>query len=173
MAHRKKYEAKDEFAAYIRHIQDEHVRIYVTDRVIRQIHWYDRKGSVNKSGFRWAMAVSILLSALIPVFTLLADSPYELTVKIIITALSSCITAISAVSALYRFRELWIQYRTYCEILKSVLHRFFTLCGEFQGLHEKDAFPVLVASCEQYMTKEYQVWATHVPSCDRDHSASS
>lgn len=173
MSKAKKYEAREEFAAYIGHIKDEQVRIYIIDRVLRQIHWYDKKGSSNKSGFKYAMVISIILSALIPVFTLLADSPYELTVKIVITALSSCITAISAVSALYRFRELWVQYRTYCEILKSVLHRYFTLCGEFQGLHEKDAFPVLVASCEQYMTKEYQVWATTIPCYDKDHSASS
>jgi hypothetical protein len=120
------------------------------------------------------MVTSIILSAFIPIFTLLSDASYGIIIKILITTLSSAITAISAIIALYNYRELWIQYRSNCEILKSVLHRFFTKCGEFNNVDESKSYEMLVMSCEEYLTKEFQTWvASNTPQSNSNHDSST
>lgn len=169
-----KYSPKDDFIQYIPGIQDERIRIYINNRVLEQIDWYDKKSSKNQFYYKVYMIVSIILSAFIPIFTLLADASFGIIIKIIITTISSAITAISAIMALYNFRELWIQYRSNCEILKSVLHRFFTKCGEFSNVEGSKSYETLVMSCEEYLTKEFQTWvASNTPKSSSDQSSTN
>ena len=118
------------------------------------------------------MIASIILSALIPVITLFSDSACPLIAKVLITAISSTITAISAIISLCHFQELWIQYRSNCEILQSVLHRFFTKSGEFHNCSDEKALDLLVMTCEEYLTQEFQTWvASNTPRPDSPPSA--
>ena len=45
-----------------------------------------------------------------------------------------------------------------CEILKSILHRYFTQTNEFKTTDNNKRFKLLVSTCEEYMTKEFQTW---------------
>lgn len=168
------YSVKKEFDPYLGQIKDNDLKNYIIERVIGQIDWYDRKSSINQNNYKKFMVTSIILSAFIPIFTLLSDASYGIIIKILITTLSSAITAISAIIALYNYRELWIQYRSNCEILKSVLHRFFTKCGEFNNVDESKSYEMLVMSCEEYLTKEFQTWvASNTPQSNSNHDSST
>jgi len=167
------YSVKDDYKQYIPTIKDERIKIYINNRVLDQIDWYDKKSAKNQADYKKCMVLSIVLSASIPVFTLLADK-YGITIKLIITAISSTITAISAITALYNYRELWVQYRSNCEILKSVLHRFFTKCGEFSNIDDSKAYEILVMTSEEYLTKEFQTWvASNTPKSNTDQVSST
>ncbi len=164
---------KDEFAEYLSRIEDGNLKSYITCHVLRQMAWFDRKSMSRQRMYKATMIISIIMSSLIPVVTLMSDIPGNLAFKIIITALGSGVTALSAVGALCKFKELWIQYRMQCEILRSILHRFFAECGEFGNVSKSSPYARLVDVCEDYMKKESESWASIMPGGGRHSSISS
>lgn len=147
-------------------------KLYIENRVLDQVDWYNKKSARNQVLFKRWMITSIVLSAFIPILTLLSDIPCSILIKISITAISSAVTAISAIISLYHFQDLWVQYRANCEILQSILHRYLTKTGEFRNATEDDALNLLVMSCEEYMTKEFQTWvASNTPRPDNQSSS--
>lgn len=154
------YDIKDDFMYYLDSMENGNLKAYIEKRVIGQIKWYDKKSSKNQFWYKICMIISIIMSACIPVLTLMLDLPHGIIIKIIISTLSSSITGISAIIALYNYRELWVQYRTNCEILKSTLFRFFTRSGEFKELEDTKVYDVLITSCENYIVKEFETWGS-------------
>lgn len=148
-------------------------KLYIENRILDQIDWYNDKSSKNQKHFKKWMVTSILLSACIPILTLFSDIKCAIRIKVAITAISSAITVISAIISLYHFQDLWVQYRANCEILQSILHRYLTKTGEFRNATEDDALNLLVMSCEEYMTKEFQTWvASNTPRPENQSSSS-
>lgn len=161
------YSPKQNFQQYLEYLPDGSKKLYIQNRVLDQIDWYSHKASKNQTLFKRWMVLSIILSGLIPVLTLLSDTSYPLLIKLLITLISSSVTAISAFLSLYHFQDLWVQYRANCEILQSLLHRYLTHTGEFNVTSEDKAFDILVMSCEEYMTKEFQTWViSNTPHSD-------
>jgi uncharacterized protein (DUF486 family) len=161
---------EDEFAPYMNAMQDGNIKSYICGRVLRQIKWFDKRSLMNQWFYKSAMIISIIISGCIPVITLMLDVPGGIGFKLVIAGLSSCITVISAVCAFCKFSELWIQYRMQCEMLKSILHRFFAE----HGPHGNDPSPFipLISKCEEYMKKEAVSWAALIPY-HKDHSIGS
>lgn len=149
---------ENEFKYYLDNMEDVDIRTYIQERIIRQLKWYEKKSNNNQLWYRILMVISIIMSSSIPVLTLMLDLSYI--IKIIISVLSSSITCISAIITLYNYRELWVQYRTNCEVLKSVLYRFFTRSGEFKDLEDSKIHEMLITSCENYITKEFETWGS-------------
>lgn len=151
---------KKQFDSYLDVMVDSSLKTYIVERVLDQIAWYDKKSAEKQAYFKTLSIVAIILNAIIPVMVLLSDNCVF--VKLLIAGLSSSAGVISAIVGLCGYKELWIHYRSNCELLKSTLHRFFLRAGEFRQFADdefalKDA---LVASCEQYFTKEFQTWVT-------------
>lgn len=160
MFKRNTYDIKNEFINYLGKMENGNIKTYIEERVIGQIKWYDQKSSKNQFWYRLFMIISIIISGLIPILTLMLDLPFGFIIKIIISALSSTVTAISTITALYNYRELWVQYRTNCEVLKSILHSFFMKNGEFANVEGDDVYNILTTSCENYITKEFRAWGS-------------
>lgn len=160
MFKRNTYDISNEFINYLESMEKGNIKTYIEERVVGQIKWYDKKSSKNQFWYKLFMIISIVTSGLIPVLTLMLDLPFGFIIKIVISALSSTVTAISAIIALYNYRELWVQYRTNCEMLKSILHRFFMKNGEFLNVEAEDAYNILTISCENYITKEFRAWGS-------------
>lgn len=158
MNKKNKYKVENQFKYYLDNMKDENMKTYIEERVIEQIKWYEKKSSRNQFWYRMFMIISIIMSGSISVLTLMLDLSHGIKIKIIISVLSSSITGISAIIALYGYRKLWVQYRTNCEILKSVLYRFFTRSSEFKGLEDEKVYDMLISSCENYIIKEFQSW---------------
>lgn len=168
------YQPSQRFKTYIEHnSQLSYIsKSYIENRVLDQIDWYNKKSTENHIHFKKWMIASIVLSAFIPILTLLSDIPCSLLIKLSITAASSAVTAISAIISLYHFQDLWVQYRANCEILQSILHRYLTNTGEFRNSTDDDALNLLVMTCEEYMTKEFQTWAaSNTPHPDNQSSS--
>ena len=104
------------------------------------------------------MIFCIALSALIPVLT---ANIGLVAYKVAMTAFGCSVTVVSSFRAFCRFRELWIRYRTQCELLKSTLHQFFSNSGDFKSSPEPQK--LLVELCEGYMMKETSTWAARIP----------
>lgn len=151
---KEQYNIADEFR-----YNDDTTKSYIQNRLIGQIKWYDNKSAKEQKVYKRLSVISIIITATIPIATLLLDFNYlNCFVKILIAVFSSIATILSSINSLYKHRELWIQYRTNCELLKSVLHRYYTKSAEFKSTSDEEAFALLVESCEQYFTKEFDNW---------------
>ncbi len=156
----KKKTIKSEFDPYVQSIEDTAEKAYIVERVIGQIDWYNKKSSGNQKSYKTAMILSIAISALIPIVTICIDLFAVPWMKIAITALSSAVTAITAINALCNYRELWIGYRTNCELLKSELHKYLIGIALSRSAEEKQDFALFMRKCESLLTKEYKYWAS-------------
>lgn len=162
------YKVTDNFRSYLDAVAPDNQKSYVKYRIMDQIDWYNSKACRSQKLFKSWMITSVILSAIIPVLTLFAEC---IVAKILIAIFSSAITAISAVISLYHWRELWVQYRSNCELLQSILHCYFTRAGEFHGLHDDEAFQRLVDRCEEYMTKEFRSWSAFAISNQKSQAS--
>ena len=147
-----------QFEPYLDEMENSPLKTYIEKRVLDQIIWYDQKSVEKQTRFKKLTIVNIILNAIIPIVVLFSD--YGILVKALVTGLSSSAGAINAIVALCEFKDLWIQYRSNCELLKSTLHRFFLKSGEFRHIADDQSalMDALVASCEEYFTKEFQSW---------------
>lgn len=149
-----------QFLPYLERMPDCPIKIYIKKRVIDQIEWYDNKSMVKQRRFKLLSVATILLNALIPVATLLTE--YGITIRILIASISSAAVAINAILALCSYKELWVQYRSSCELLKSILYRYFNHTGEFYPIKDQpdQCAQLLVTLCEEHFTKEFQSWSS-------------
>lgn len=147
-----------QFEPYLDEMENSPLKTYIEKRVLDQIIWYDQKSVEKQTRFKKLTIVNIILNAIIPIVVLFSD--YGILIKALVTGLSSSAGAINAIVALCEFKDLWIQYRSNCELLKSTLHRFFLKSGEFRHIADDQSalMDALVASCEEYFTKEFQSW---------------
>lgn len=155
------YSIINEFKDYD-YIQDTDInrKNYINNRILGQIEWYDSKSSAYQMKYKsWTIA-STILSATIPILTLALnfDGILSTICKFAISIISSFVTVISCALAMTKYKELWIQYRTNCEILKSILHKYCTKTGEFDSDDIQKNFSILTSSCEDYLTKEFEKW---------------
>lgn len=148
------------FKEYEQYLQNHPVEYssYITNRLIVQIIWYDKSAINKQNKYKKLTIISIILTGIIPVLSLFTGFNYGFLASVLITITSSVSTTILSITNLCEYQKLWIEYRSTCEILKSILHRYFTNTGEFISKNIEDNFKLLVSSCEEYMTKEFQTW---------------
>jgi len=153
---------KERFKPYLDKMENSDLKMYIENRVIEQIAWYSRKSREKQKRFKFFSILSIFLNAVIPVFVLFSD--FSTLAKYLVTGLSSLAGAINTVMILCRYQDLWVQYRSNCEFLKSVLYRFFLKTGEFKNIAGDEAalMDVLASHCEGYFMKEFQTWGSIV-----------
>ena len=136
-------------------IEDEETRNYLLDRVLPQMKWYSTKSAQYQTMYYHLMAATILMGALIPVFSLGANSA---AVKVIIALLGASVTAINAYIALHNYRDLWVTYRNTREDLIHHLYCYFNRAGVFTSSENLDV--LLVNVCEDTLSKENGGWTT-------------
>ena len=151
---------RKQFDSYLSEMNDSHLKSYIVERVIGQIVWYDQKSIEKQRLFMRLSITAIVLNAIIPVMVLLSDEC--VLVKVLIAGLSSTVGVINSIVALCGYKDLWIHYRSNCELLQSVLHRFFLRAGEFRQVADDETVlkDILATTCEQYFSKEFQTWAS-------------
>ncbi len=154
----------DEYTEYLKHLPYDKIKNYIEKRVINQIIWYDKKSIIKQNKYKYLMVTTFILNTLIPILTIFFASIIlnDNISKFVVTALSATSSAILSVLSFFNYHDLWVQYRTNCEILKSILHRYFTGTGEFVSGSDEDNFNTLVVLCEDYLTKEFGNWVSTV-----------
>ncbi len=125
---------------------------YLKNRVLDQIIWYDKKAAYNQKMFKKLSIYSFCISASIPVFTIFGEC---FGIKIVIALLGAVVSVISYIINICTYKDLWVQYRMNCEMLKSEISKF---ANKVSPYNTDTAFSVLVENCEQYFTKEFSKW---------------
>lgn len=141
----------------IAQVQSEKIKSYISNRLMPQMEWYSSKGrECKKKYYRWTVG-TIVLGALIPVVSVLADG--NIIVKVILVALGSIATACDAYIAMHNFKELWITYRSLREKLLRTLYFYFNNAGVFAQESTQEAKDVLLVNiCENEMSAESSEW---------------
>lgn len=145
------------FVEWLENVQDPITADYIKDFVIGQMEWFGRESVKCKKRYKNWMLVSIIISGLIPVASVFADG--TLVMKVIIAALGSATTAVSAYLHLQSYQELWGNYRYNREYLHSILCSYFIKTGVFANCTDQEARDkLLVETCEDFFRKEVEVW---------------
>ena len=148
---------QEEFKEYVEKL-DSNKKVYIQNRLLGQIMWYDKQAICKQKKYKILSIISIILTAIIPAISLYTGFEYGIIASTGIAIFSAISTAIMSILNLCEYQKLWIEYRSNCEILKSVLYRFFTRSKEFYGLNEEKAFDLLIQTTEEYLLKEFQTW---------------
>jgi len=142
-------------------VQNEKLRSYINGRIIPQMKWYSSKSREYKRKYHRCMTASILLGALIPVFSVFADGAVE--VKVILTSLGAAVTAINAYLSLHGYKDLWLNYRTIRERLLRILYCYFNDAGIFaQKDTQAERDVLLINICEEELSCENDGWLTYM-----------
>ena len=127
---------------------------YLQDRVEDQISWYDNNSKSNQTWFKSLRIIEIVSAAIIPFIAGFSDSvPFG---AIIIGALGIVIAVCAGLSALNKYQENWLTYRTTCETLR---HEKFLFLTKTKPYDDNEAFNQFVGRIENLISKENIQWA--------------
>lgn len=130
---------------------------YLNDRLNDQIDWYDKKSQTNQKWFKGLRLLEIVAATIIPFLAGIGSNiPYY---SIIIGGLGVIIAVSAGLSALYKYHENWIEYRTTSETLKHEKYLFQTKCLPYDN---EDAFCKLAQRVEGLISKENTQWSRYV-----------
>jgi len=127
---------------------------YINERLEKQIEWYDTKSQNNQKWFKNLRVVEFVSAAVIPFIAGYSESiPCS---EVIIGTLGVIIAICAGLSALNKYQENWLTYRTTCETLKHEKYLFLTGCKPYQ---DESAFNLFVERIEGLISKENSQWS--------------
>ena len=130
---------------------------YFKERLDDQIAWYSKKSQHNQHWFKYLRLVEIFSAALIPYLSGMGDKiAYS---QWLIGGLGVFIAVAAAITALFKYQENWIEYRTTAEQLKHEKYMYLTNAKPY---HTEDKFQFLVERVESLISKKNSSWAAIV-----------
>lgn len=129
---------------------------YIEQRLDNQKDWYSKNSQKNQHWHKRLQIIQILSAASIPFLPSVIPMPSAL--NIATGALGVLIAVITGVSALYKFDEKWIKYRTTAESLKHEELLYETRVEPYDG---DDPFTVLVQRVEALISQENRDWSQY------------
>lgn len=130
-------------------------KTYLSDRIDDQINWYNKKSKIFQNRFKLLKVIVIIGSVTIPFLVgLIEDGTINL--KIAVGIIGVAIAAIEGVLSLYKYQELWLQYRLASEMLQREKLIFLTGSGVYHN--NPNAFKDFVQRSEAIMSSENQSW---------------
>lgn len=126
---------------------------YLTERVQDQIDWHNRKSAANQRNYKQLQVIVIASSALLPLLAGFQSTTPQLGYAI--GAIGVVIAVLTGVASLYRFQELWVDYRMTAEALTQEKYRFLTQSSPY----DKDAsLAQLVQRVEAVLSHQNSQW---------------
>ncbi len=136
----------------------EFIEDYIAKRYEDQVGWYDKKAGWNRwwySRIQWTM---IVFSAVTPV---LLSARHELPQTVaVFTSLGVAILAAGLKA--FRFEELWFNYRSTCEALRTQFYLFRAGLGDFSNPETREAR--FVETVEAMLSRENTLWLSSANS---------
>lgn len=102
---------------------------YIAKRVNDQIEWYDKKSQDAQNRYKFSQLIEICAAALIPLLSSYTANCRKM--ALLVGILGCIITAIEGMERLFKWHEMWIEYRTTCELLKYHLNLYLTHTGPY------------------------------------------
>ena len=130
---------------------------YIEQRLDNQKDWYARNSQKNQRWHKLLQVIQILSAASIPFLVTVITQQYAL--NITTGALGVLIAVITGITALYKFDEKWIKYRTTAESLKHEKFLYETRVEPYDGA---DSFPLLVQRVEALISQENSDWSQYI-----------
>ncbi len=130
---------------------------YFKERLEDQIIWYNKKSRFNKRIYLILSTIGIVAASSIP-FLVSYVTEKNPEFKIVVGILGVFIAIITGAIALFKCQELWIEYRTTCELLNQQRYLFETGTKPYDG---DDAFHILVENVEYIISKELSRWSQY------------
>lgn len=131
---------------------------YIAQRVDGNINWYNKKAMANKQYHIASKMLIMVLSATIPVITLIQ---FDLKPKdIIIATIGAAIAILTGLSGLMSYQEKWTGYRSAAEELVHLKTIYLTKTGDYK---DRD-FDYFVSAVEDVLKGERAAWEVHTSS---------
>ena len=130
------------------------VETYMKDRVDDQINWYELKSSVNQKSYKRLRLIEIVAAAAITLLVGLVTQYPNLT--LVIGGLGILVAVISGSMGVFKFYELWAEYRLASESLKQQKFLFLTNTAPYD---QQNKFNLFVESIENIIKDENSRWA--------------
>ena len=133
---------------------------YLLDRVFPQMAYYSKASGTCKKIYYHLTLLCIIFNGIIPFIMLFEEfTCLARYVKFAVTALSSAAGILTAIVALKKHRELWIQYRICLEQLKRAVSMYFLGVGDFDHDQKpEERARTLFAVCENILSAEHNQW---------------
>lgn len=128
---------------------------YLEQRLEDQLNWYERKSSYYQVRYKALRLLEIIAAAIIPFLSGLV-STFDWVVYVI-GGLGIVIAVSAAISAMGKYHEYWIQYRTTSEQLKQEKFMFLTKTGPYEETEGR--LNQFVERVEALIAKENATWA--------------
>ncbi len=129
---------------------------YLSERLDNQIKWYSSKSRYNQKMYKRLGLLEIISASLIPLLSGLSSMiSYS---EWIIGILGVIIAVAVGASALYKFHENWLAYRTTLEALKHEKLLYLTQTAHYDN---DERFQTLVSRAENIMVNENQNWLVY------------
>ena len=129
---------------------------YFSERLDDQIKWYSNKSRYNQKMYKRLGLLEIIAASLIPLLSGLSSMiSYS---EWIIGILGVIIAVAAGASALYKFHENWMAYRTTLEALKHEKLLYLTQTNPYEN---DERFQTLVSRAESIMVNENQYWLAY------------
>jgi uncharacterized protein DUF4231 len=130
-------------------------KAYLSDRVDDQINWYSKKSKFNQNRYKLLKTIMILVSVTIPFLAGLIKGESDI-LKIAVGVGGILIAGIEGILSLYKYQDLWLQYRLTAEMLGREKILFITEAGQYEN--NPNAFKLFVKQAESIMGSENQAW---------------
>ena len=129
-------------------------RDFLEERLEDQIRWHTRKSTWNNWWFKRLQVLSIICGALVPLVVGIGDQT-PVSIKIVSGGLGVVVAVSTAMMSLFRFQELWIDYRITAEALRGEKYRYETKVTPYDSV---DAFQILVDRVETLLDRQNIRW---------------
>ena len=129
-------------------------KVYFADRLENEIVWYEKKSRNNKRYYYFLRVVELVSAALIPFLINYLSADTKL-LKSAIEMLSIIVVVTTGMLSLFRFHELWTEYRTNAESLK---HEKYLYLSASRPYDKGDKFKLLVERVERLISIENSRW---------------
>lgn len=130
---------------------------YLNQRIDDQINWYSKKSTFNKKRYQFIKALVIIISASIPVLAIMISGNDEI-LKIAVGVAGVLIVALQGLLSLYKYKDIWLQYRMTAEMLQREKLLYLTGSGSYKNSKNLQTF---VERAEAIMSTENQGWLTN------------
>ncbi|MFG2879809.1 DUF4231 domain-containing protein [Streptomyces sp. NPDC048337] len=120
------------------------------ERLAQYQGWYDRKAVRMKAVHLRMRTASVVGGALVPALVNI-DLPFA---RITATVLSLVVVCSVSLESVYRYREMWKNYRSTEQLLGHEQVYFETRVGPYAGLSDGESFTRLVSRVEKAIANE-------------------
>ena len=131
-------------------------REYITDRLNKQIQWFDGKSLCNQKKYKRFKKVECFFTFSMPLIGIIPLGEDYLINKIVLLFLGAAVAYLQFWNKLETYYELWYKYRTACELLQREKYFFETHTSEYADC--KDCFSLLVERTEKIISNTNDQW---------------